>query len=123
MDLNPFATDPVLAILGTQEMVIIAVFVFLLFGAKKIPELMRSLGRAQGEYQHAKKEFEKEVRSTESAKATASAASPTTATTYTPETDLDKAQAKAKELGIEPDGKSLDELNKEIAAKTGGPTA
>lgn len=31
--------------LGTQEIIIIAFIVLLLFGGKKIPELMRGLGR------------------------------------------------------------------------------
>lgn len=124
---NPL-TEPHLAFIGglrAGEIAIVLILLFLLFGAKKIPEMMRSLGRAQGEYQHARKQFEKELKATEGgeAKATAAAASPSTGTTYTPEADLDAAQAKAKELGIDPDGKSVEELNKEIAAKTGGPTA
>lgn len=121
--MNPLTTPPVYGItFGPTEWAVVIVLFFLLFGAKKIPELMRSLGRAQGEYQHAKKEFEKELRSTENAKSTAASASPSTSDTYTPEADLDKAKAKARELDIDPSGKSLDELNKEIAAKTGGPT-
>ena len=31
--------------IGTQESIIIALFVLLLFGGKKIPELMRGLGK------------------------------------------------------------------------------
>lgn len=31
--------------LGTQELIIIALIVLLLFGARKIPELMRGLGK------------------------------------------------------------------------------
>ena len=31
--------------LGTQELIIIALIVLLLFGARKIPELMRSVGK------------------------------------------------------------------------------
>lgn len=34
-----------LLFLGTQEIIVIAVIVLLLFGGKKIPELMRGLGR------------------------------------------------------------------------------
>ncbi|WP_079200444.1 Sec-independent protein translocase subunit TatA/TatB [Candidatus Methylacidiphilum infernorum] len=40
----------------------IFVVVFLLFGAKKLPELARGLGKALGEFHKAKEEFEKEVR-------------------------------------------------------------
>lgn len=34
-----------LLFIGTTEIIIIAVVIILLFGAKKIPELMRSLGK------------------------------------------------------------------------------
>lgn len=37
--------------LGTQELIVILVIVVLLFGAKKIPELMRGVGRGVGELQ------------------------------------------------------------------------
>ena len=44
------------------EWIIIAVVVgALVFGAKKIPELARSFGRASGEYQKAKIQAEKEL--------------------------------------------------------------
>ena len=33
----------------------------LLFGAKKIPELARGLGKSAGEFQKARNEFEKEL--------------------------------------------------------------
>lgn len=35
---------PLLGIIGMQEIIIIALVVLLLFGGKKIPELMRGLG-------------------------------------------------------------------------------
>lgn len=37
--------------LGTQELIIIAVVVLMLFGAQKIPELMRGIGKGMGELQ------------------------------------------------------------------------
>jgi sec-independent protein translocase protein TatA len=45
---------------GGEWLLIIAV-VLLLFGASAIPKLARSLGRAQGEFQKARKEFQKDV--------------------------------------------------------------
>jgi len=39
-----------LAALGTQEIVIILIAVLLLFGGKKIPELMRGLGQGIKEF-------------------------------------------------------------------------
>ena len=38
------------AMLGTPEIIIIAVVVLLLFGGKKIPELMRGLGKGVKEF-------------------------------------------------------------------------
>lgn len=37
--------------LGPQEMFFLAIVVFFLFGAKRIPELARNVGRAKGEFQ------------------------------------------------------------------------
>lgn len=51
-----------LAMIGTQEMVVIFLIVLLLFGAKKIPELARGVGKGLGEFKKAKTEFEKEIR-------------------------------------------------------------
>jgi TatA/E family protein of Tat protein translocase len=42
-------------------MVIILVVVMLLFGAKKIPELARGIGKSMGEFKKAKTDFEKEL--------------------------------------------------------------
>lgn len=47
--------------LGPTEMVIIFVLVMLLFGAKKIPELARGIGKSLGEFKKAKTDFEKEL--------------------------------------------------------------
>lgn len=40
--------------IGIPEIILIVVVVLLLFGAKRIPELARSLGKAQHEYKKAK---------------------------------------------------------------------
>lgn len=39
-----FASLPLLGVIGFQEILIITLVVLLLFGGKKIPELMRGLG-------------------------------------------------------------------------------
>jgi len=48
--------------LGTKEIIIIAVVLVLLFGAKKIPELAKTLGKSRGEYEKGKFEAEKELK-------------------------------------------------------------
>ena len=44
------------------EWIIIFVVVLLLFGAKKIPELARGLGKSMGEFKKARDEFETEIK-------------------------------------------------------------
>ncbi|HPB26445.1 MAG TPA: twin-arginine translocase TatA/TatE family subunit [Bacteroidales bacterium] len=45
-----------LGIIGGQEIIIIAIIILVLFGGKKIPELMRGLGRGVGEFKKGKSE-------------------------------------------------------------------
>lgn len=44
--------------LGPQELLIILLIVLLLFGAKKLPELARSLGKSAAEFKKGVKELE-----------------------------------------------------------------
>jgi len=45
-----------LLFIGSQEIIIIAVIILLLFGGRKIPELMRGLGSGIKEFKQASKE-------------------------------------------------------------------
>lgn len=47
--------------LGTPELIIIAILVLVLFGAKKLPTFARSLGKSMGEFKKARDEFEQEL--------------------------------------------------------------
>ena len=47
--------------LGTGEIIIIALVVLLLFGGKKIPELMRGLGKGVKSFKDGMKDIEKEI--------------------------------------------------------------
>jgi sec-independent protein translocase protein TatA len=47
--------------LGFNEILIILLIVLLLFGGKKIPELMRGLGRGMREFNDAKNNVRKEI--------------------------------------------------------------
>ena len=50
-----------LGVLGTNEIIIILVIVLLLFGGKKIPELMRGIGKGVREFNDAKNNVKKEI--------------------------------------------------------------
>ncbi len=61
-----FLTSPFLGIfqqIGMPELLIIGFIVLLLFGAKRLPELFRSMGRSLGEFKKATREIEDEVKS------------------------------------------------------------
>lgn len=86
--------------LGWTELIIIVFIIVLLFGARRIPELMKSLGRGVREFrkgmsgmEEEMKKTEKEIKSEETVKEV------------------------AKKLGIKTEGKSTEELAKEIVEK------
>ncbi|MBQ3218809.1 MAG: twin-arginine translocase TatA/TatE family subunit [Akkermansia sp.] len=58
---------PVLAQFGSpsQWLIFLAV-VLVVFGARRLPEIARNLGRSLGEFKKARKEFEEELRKAES---------------------------------------------------------
>ncbi|MFN4336239.1 MAG: twin-arginine translocase TatA/TatE family subunit [Candidatus Nitrosocaldus sp.] len=88
-----------LFISGAEWIWIIVIVGVLLFGAKKIPELARSLGRATGEYEKARLEAEREIRGYRADGGKA---------------NREKLEEIAKTLGIDPSGKDDDELRAEI---------
>ncbi len=86
--------------IGTPEILLILLAVVLLFGAAKLPELARSLGRSAGEFKKAKKESEAEIEEMESSLKTANKSQ--------------KIQDIAKGMGIDVKGKTDTELLDEI---------
>lgn len=91
---------------GPLEIVLIVVVIIVLFGASKIPELARSLGKATGEFKKGKQEIENEIsdigKSTENKPA---------------EISSSKIKTMARDLGIATEGKSDDQLLDEIQKK------
>lgn len=50
-----------LGVIGGPEIIVILLIVLVLFGGKKIPELMKGLGKGVKEYKKAMNSFEEEV--------------------------------------------------------------
>lgn len=86
---------------GPNELIIIGLIIVLLFGASKLPELARSLGRSQAEFRKAQIEAEREVREIEK-KLNES------------KSDSEKLRELADSLGIDVKDKTDDELLDEI---------
>ncbi len=89
-----------MAVLQTPEIILIALVVLLLFGANAIPKLARSLGRAQGEFSKAKKEYHAEAKAAEAG-----------------QPSEEQVRRTARDLGIDEAGKPLDEVKRLIAQK------
>ena len=51
--------------IGTFEILIILFIILLLFGAKKLPELARGIGKASGEFKKAQNEFKHSIETAE----------------------------------------------------------
>lgn len=54
--------------IGPQEVIIIAIVILLMFGGRKIPELMKGLGKGMKEFKNATKEEDVEKDKSESEK-------------------------------------------------------
>jgi len=48
--------------LGTGEIIVIAIVVLLLFGGKKIPELMKGLGKGVSQFKRGLKDVEDDIK-------------------------------------------------------------
>lgn len=91
-----------LGFLGPGEWAIVLLIVVLFFGAAKIPELARALGKAKGEFERGARE------SRES----------TTKDAATPEaTEEARVLKAAKELGIPTDGRSVADIKADVRAR------
>ncbi len=47
--------------LGTSEIILIALVILVLFGARKIPEMMQGLGKGIREFKKASKDIEEDI--------------------------------------------------------------
>ena len=85
--------------IGPNELLIIFAVIVLLFGATKLPELAKSMGKSMGEFKKAQKEAEIELKQFERS-----------LEDTTVEEKETKVKKRAEELGIDTEGKTDDEL-------------
>jgi sec-independent protein translocase protein TatA len=100
-----------MAFAGMEWIIVIIVIVLLLFGAKKIPELARSIGKARAEFTRGQAMVEKEIREAERVERQEelrrTREDSRSADTGDAVPELSKA---ALALGIDPKGKTDEEL-------------
>lgn len=87
--------------MGIEWIVLVVALIVLLFGAKKIPELARAMGKSTGEFKRGKEESD--ASSTEQKKGKA---------------DEEKIRKAASELGISSEGKNIEEIREDIRKAT-----
>ncbi len=95
-----------------EWILLLIVAVLLLFGAKKIPEFARSLGKAKAEFQRGQRMVEREIYEEQAREERMERKKKMRKRT----SDIEKA---ALALGIETEGKTTAQLKKEIAEKVG----
>ena len=91
--------------IGYTELILIFIVIVLLFGASKLPELARSLGKASGEFKRAKRETELEIQKLDE---------PVQGAKNIPQ----NIQKLAKDMGISTEGKDEIMILDEIKART-----
>jgi len=99
--------------IGTPELIVVGIVaVVLLFGAGKVPELARSLGQAMGEFKKAQREAELDLKRMEDSM-TRQKMPPQ------PEKKGEEVNIRqvARYMGIETEGKTDEELKKEVEVK------
>lgn len=94
---------PMLALFGLQggEIIIVLLLIVLLFGAAKIPELARSLGRAKGEFEKASRENRAEPEKEKTIE----------------DAEEERVRKAAREMGIPVDGRALADIKADLRSK------
>jgi len=81
--------------IGPGEILLVLVVVLLLFGGSRLADAARSLGRARGEFSRGAEEVERDR-------------------------ELERLQREARDLGIDPTGKTPAQIRSEIATRKPG---
>ncbi|MFX0163282.1 MAG: twin-arginine translocase TatA/TatE family subunit [Candidatus Hodarchaeota archaeon] len=105
--------------LGALELLVLIIFALILFGPKKLPELARSIGNAQAEYEAARRarlSQRKMERQTQSRKLNSPTTSPST-NVSDELSDEELLIEAAEKMGIETEGKKIEEIAQEVLKK------
>jgi sec-independent protein translocase protein TatA len=95
-----------MALIGYEWLILVAVILIIfLWGPQKLPELAKSIGLAKKEFDKAAKEISNPITSSPSSQA--------------PSPSTDPLIVAAKSLGISTEGKTKEQIAKEIAEKSG----
>ncbi|MBI2184630.1 MAG: twin-arginine translocase TatA/TatE family subunit [Thaumarchaeota archaeon] len=95
----------VLQIAGREWIILIVIVVILIFGAKKLPELARSMGKSAGEFRKGQEEAKREIEALKKEH-------------VSPERE--KLEEAAKALGIDVEGKTDEQIREEMQKALGG---
>lgn len=107
---------PLFSVGGMEWIWLVLIAIILLFGAKRLPELAKSIGRATGEFQKGRAEIEKEIAEAKKSIESANDDMKKGMSIDVPVEDPERAKlVKAgKDLGVETEGKSDEELREAI---------
>jgi sec-independent protein translocase protein TatA len=97
----------IMGVRGLEWIIILVVIIMVLFGAKKLPEFAKSLGKMTGEFQRGRMEIERELKSMEAE----------LKKEYKTDSETEQLEKMARELGIVTVGKTEDEIREEVIAE------
>jgi sec-independent protein translocase protein TatA len=108
--------------LGGEEILVILVIFMLLFGADKVPQVARQLGRLRAEMQRVQKQVETAIQTEEERVLEDQLAFEEMRERHIAQQDAELFQLKraAQELGLDATGKTKDELRAAIREHVGG---
>lgn len=107
----------ILNIAGSEWAIIILLALVLIFGAKRLPQFSRTIGKAVGEYEKARRQFQSEMQEAQEDARRSAGISKLPRITGPVATEREKLEMIASSLGIDHLGKSDEELRSLISQK------
>jgi sec-independent protein translocase protein TatA len=107
----------VMNIAGSEWIIIVLLALVLLFGAKRLPQFSKTIGRAVGEYEKARQKFQQEMQEATEQVGRDTGVNPLPRITGPVNTEREKLEMMANSLGIEHAGKGDEELRSLISRR------